>query len=172
MLGLQSLQLLTYIIIVYTWQHSRVCTKYNCHADLLWTPKTGLTSYNHRFDTKLRHYMIKFHSLVCFNLLANSPNSSYERSLDRALANQEMAVCGCIALWYWLMICALNLINFEPEWLLSWSFTLLSLTPCSPTAHHKHLTIGWPDSILTFSLVRMQWNLCYSKLRSSCSFKF
>jgi len=32
--------------------------------------------------------------------------------LDRALANQEMAVCGCTALWCWIMTCALKFLSF------------------------------------------------------------
>ena len=33
-------------------------------------------------------------------------------SLDGALANQEMAVCGCTALWCWTMTCAVNFLSF------------------------------------------------------------
>ena len=29
-----------------------------------------------------------------------------------ALANQEMAMCGCTAPWYWTMTCAVNFLSF------------------------------------------------------------
>ena len=33
-------------------------------------------------------------------------------SLDGAVANQEMVVCGCTAPWYWTMTCAVNFLSF------------------------------------------------------------
>ena len=36
--------------------------------------------------------------------------------LDGALANQEMAVCGCTAPWYSTMICAVNFFSYFSQW--------------------------------------------------------
>jgi len=41
--------------------------------------------------------------------------------LDRALANQEMAVCGCTTPWCWIMTCVLKFLSvLSPEWHVTW----------------------------------------------------
>jgi len=84
--------------------------------------KTGLISYDRKFD-----FITQTQSLM--NALLNITATDNQSKgicffkalwravravcgLDRALANQEMAVCGCRAPWCWIMTCVLKFLSF------------------------------------------------------------
>jgi len=56
--------------------------------------------------------------------------------LERALANQEMAVCGYTAPWCWIMTCALKFLSvLSPEWLVTWPNSSIHISHKN-FAHH------------------------------------
>jgi len=84
--------------------------------------KTGLITHDRKFD-----FITKTQSLmnVLSKITATDNHSkricffqAFWRALravcglERALANQEIAVCGCTAPWCWIMTCALKFLSF------------------------------------------------------------
>ena len=84
--------------------------------------KTGLITQDRKFDffTQTQSLMntlsnftvtVDQSKMVCF-FQAKWQAVQVVWDLDGALANQEMAVCGCTAPWYWTMTCAVNFLSF------------------------------------------------------------
>ena len=119
--------------------------------------KTSLIAYDRKFD-----FITQAQSLM--NVISNitatdsqSKGSAFSScffqalwravrsvcGLHRALANQEMAVCGCTAPWCWIMTCTLKFLSFQsvlsPEWLVTWPNSSVLIFHQTFSHHLAHL---------------------------------
>jgi len=86
--------------------------------------KTGLIAHDRKFDfiTQAQSLMNALSNIMATNSKRSAFSSCFLQALwqgvravcglDRALANQEMAVCGCTAPWCWIMTCTLKFLSF------------------------------------------------------------
>jgi len=83
---------------------------------------TGLIAYDRKFDfiTQTQSLMNALSNITATDRDLPFLSAFFKHwgavravcGLDRALANQKMAVCGCTAPWCWIMTCALNFLSF------------------------------------------------------------